>query len=117
MPNLTSYHAPAIHLNRELPKSYCDLIEHEWQYIHFLRSRLMNIESSLASTNPKPCLPRIPQDHSEGDPLAKTYQKVPADCLEKKGKNRVDISHFRLRQKRWKEKVDHENQRFIRSMM
>lgn len=111
MPNLTSYHPPAIHLNRELPKSYCDLIEHELKYVHFLRSRIENIQSSLACTNRKLC---PSQDHSGGDSGVKVDQTLSDDCLKK---NRGDISHFRLRQKRWKEKVEHENQRLIRSMM
>jgi len=51
MPNLTSYHSPVIHLNREPPKTYCDLIQYEFEYIHFLRTRIANIQSSLISTN------------------------------------------------------------------
>lgn len=98
MPNLTSYQAPAIHLNRELPKNYCVLITHEMNYSHFLRTRLANIQSSLASTKPKPCF-------------------SPVDCEKINGNKRMNISHFRLRQKRWKEKVDHENQRFIQSLL
>ena len=90
MPNLTSYQAPTLHLNRENPKNYCDLLQHEVNYSHFLRTRLANIQSAFASTNPKAC----------------SY-----------GKTRVEISHFRLRQKRWKDKIDHENQRFIQSLL
>ncbi len=54
MPNPTSYHAPVIHFNREFPKTYCHLIQHEFDYIHFLCTRIANIQSSLASTNRKP---------------------------------------------------------------
>ena len=53
MPNLTSYYAPHIHLNREFPKTFCDLIRHEIQYIHFLRTHIANIQSSLSFTKKK----------------------------------------------------------------
>lgn len=31
MSNLTSYHLLLIHLNREFPKTYCNLIQHEFE--------------------------------------------------------------------------------------
>lgn len=108
MPNLTSYHAPAIHLTRELPKTYCDLIEHEYNYMHFLRSRVANIQSSLASMNQKQCFHKISQH--------RYFEQKNADDCHNDNK-RINISHFSIRQNRWNETVENENKRFIQSLM
>jgi hypothetical protein len=138
MSNLTSYHALVIHLNREFPKTYCHLIQHEFDYIHFLRTRIANIQSSLVSTNKKhlnyrkniqqhrysddkQCLSDIFQHNLE---LCKKIlqisngeQKVGVDCHNENYKKQINISHFRLRQKRWKDKIESDNKRFINSLM
>lgn len=133
MPNLTSYHPPPIHLNRELPKTYCDLIRHETDYIHFLRTRIENIQSSLAFTNKKHT--NNPQrrryfDHNQR--LFHVYQrniqlckkllqiwtnKGGIDCHNENYKKQTNISHFRSREKQLKDKIENENKRFIHSMM
>ncbi len=117
MPNLTSYHPPALHLNRELPKTYCDLIQHEFNYIHFLRSRIANIQSSLLSTNRKHCINSIPQHPHFDHELSDIHRKHAINCYKENNEKRINISHFRLRQKRWKEKIENENKRFIQSLV
>jgi hypothetical protein len=134
MPNLTSYHAPPIHLNRELPKTYCDLIRHEIDYNHFLHTRIPNIQSPLSLTNKNHI-----QQHKYSSPnqqssdvyqhnlhLCKKILQIwtnngkqnrGVDCHNENYKKQINISHFRLRQKRWKEKVESENKRFIHSLM
>jgi len=138
MLNLISYHAPVIHLNRELPKTYCHLIQHEFDYILFLRTRIANIQSSLASTNKKhltyrkniqqhryfddkQCLSDIFQHNLE---LCKKIlqisngkRKVGVDCHDENYKKQINISHSHLRQKRWKDKIESDNKRFINSLM
>ncbi|CAF2734820.1 unnamed protein product [Rotaria sp. Silwood2] len=141
MPNLTSYHAPPIHLNRELPKTYCDLRRHEIDYKHFLRTRITNIQSSLSFTNKKH-LTRIKNiqrhrkyfDHSER--LFHVYQrnlqlcqkilqiwtnngkqKGGVDCYNENYNKQIKISHFRLRQKHWKDNIESENKRLIHSLI
>jgi len=89
MPNLTSYHAPAIHLNRELPKTLCYLLEHEQKYLDFLCKHIGNRQL-----------------------------KSNIDCHNEFYKKQYPhISHFRSRQNQWKNQVESENQRLIRSMM
>jgi hypothetical protein len=131
MPNLTSYHAPAIHLNRELPKTYCDLIQHEFDYIHFLRTRIANIQSSLSFTNKKHSIYRnnIQQHQYFNDnqcnlelckkilQIRNGERKGGVDCHNENYKKQIKISHFRLRQKRWKDKIENENKRFIHSLV
>ncbi|CAM4767846.1 unnamed protein product [Rotaria magnacalcarata] len=141
MPNLTSYSAPPIHLNRELPKTYCDLIRHEIDYNDFLRKRIANIQSSLSRTNKKPLIKtannhqrRAYFDHNQR--LFYVYkrnlqlcqkilqistkngkQQGGVDCHNENYKKRTKISHFRLRQKHWKDTVENENKQFIRSLI
>jgi hypothetical protein len=134
MPNLTSYHAPPIHLKRELPKTYCDLIRHEIDYNHFLHTRIGNIQSSVSSTNKKYIPRRRYFDHNQR--LSDVYQhnlhlckKIlqiwtnsskqngGVDCHNENYKKQINISHFRLRQNRWKDKIESENKRLIRSLM
>ena len=83
MPNLTSYRPPPTHVHRELPKRFCDLIRHELDYAAFLRTRIANV-------------------HGHDSEM----------CHNENYKQKTKISHFRLRQRRWKEKVDRENERF-----
>jgi hypothetical protein len=124
MPNLTFYHPPIIHLNRELSKSYCDLIQHEFNYIHFLRTRIANVQSSLAFRNKKKFVNNI-QQHSYFDQNNlklsrqswRDERKANIDCRNESYKKERNLSHFYLRQKRWKEKIESENQRFIHSLM
>ena len=99
MPNLTSYHPPPLHLYREHPKTYCDLIEHEFNYLQFLRSRITNKKSCINSIPPDPC-------H-----LSNVYQNNIGKCRQ------INICHFRLRQKHWKEQIENENKRFIQSLL
>ncbi|CAF0808872.1 unnamed protein product [Adineta steineri] len=140
MPNLTSYHAPSIHSNRELPKTYCDLIRHEIDYNHFLRTRIANMHSSLSFTNKKHFIPakNIPRrryyDHNQR--LFHVYQhnlqlckkileiwtnngkqQGGVDCHNENYRKQLNISHFRLRQKQCKDKIENENKRFIHSMI
>jgi len=140
MPNLTSYRASPIHLNRDFPKTSCDLIRHEIDYIHFLRTRIANIQSSLVYTNKKRLIQtnntqqRRYFDHNQR--LFHVYQrnlqlckkilhiwsnnsehKGGVDCHNEHYKTQTNISHFRLRQKQWKDKIEKENKRFIHSLM
>ncbi|UJR27474.1 hypothetical protein I4U23_008760 [Adineta vaga] len=140
MPNLTSYHASPIHLYRELPKTYCDLIRHETDYIHFLRTRIAHIHSSLSHTNRKvskqtnPISQRKHFDHNQR--LFDVYrynlklckkilqiwtndgaQKGGVDCHNENYQQKIKISHFRLRQKQCKDKIERENKRFIHSLI
>lgn len=138
MPNLTSYHAPVIYVNRELPKTYCDLIQHEFDYIHFLRTHITNIQSSLAFTNKKKIidLNTIQQkkdsynkQYLSNDIYRKNFElckrilqigngerKINIDCHNENYKKQRNISHSHLRQKRWKEKIENENKQFITSL-
>lgn len=139
MPNLTSYRPPAIHLKRELPKTYCDLMRHEVDYTRFLRTRVKSIRSTLSSTNRKyslvkpvrsqrPCF-----DHNQrlffvyqrnlqlcrkilGIWTSDGPQQGGVDCHNEDYQKRTKISHFRLRQGKWKEAVERENHRFSRSL-
>jgi hypothetical protein len=140
MPNLTSYYAPPIHLNRELPKNYCDLVRHEIDYAHFLRTRIANIQSSLSLTNKKQLIStkkserrkyvdhnqRLYHVHQRNLQLCKNIleiwknknkQKGGVDCHNENYKKHTNISHFRSRQRQWKDKIEYENKRFIRSLM
>ncbi|CAF0924448.1 unnamed protein product [Rotaria sordida] len=141
MPNLTSYHAPPIHLNRELPKTYCDLIRHEIDYNHFLRTRITNIQSSLSFTNKKHLTKTMNTqrhrkyfDHNQrlfhiyqrNLQLCKkilqiwtnnSKQKGGVDCHNENYKKQTKISHFRLQQKQWKDNIESENKRLIRSVI
>lgn len=140
MPNLTSYHAPPIHLYRELPKTYCDLIRHEKDYHSFLSKRIANIQSNLSYTNKK-SLKRIPktQQHKYFDHNQRLFhiynrnvelcqkilqiwahqgkQQGGVDCHNENYRKQTKISHFRLRQKQWKVDVENENKRFIQSLV
>ena len=87
MVNLTTYRPRTISLGREIPKTVRQLIEHERNYREFLRKRIKTIRTSKNDR-------RVPFDlHSE------------------------EISHFRLRQIRWKNQVERENHRLICSLM
>ncbi|CAF3404223.1 unnamed protein product [Rotaria sp. Silwood1] len=141
MPNLTSYRAPPIHLNRELPKTYCDLIRHEIDYNHFLRTRITNIQSSLSFTNKKHLtktknIQRHRKFFDHNQRLFHIYkrnlqlcqkilqiwsnngkQKGGIDCHNENYRKQTNISHFRLQQKHWKDNIENENQRLIHSLI
>jgi hypothetical protein len=76
MRNLTSYHAPALHLNCEFPKSYCDLIQ---------------------DINEKDCINSTPPHRYFDHQFSDIYQKHAGDCYKENDKKRINISHFRLR--------------------
>jgi hypothetical protein len=44
-------------------------------------------------------------------------EKWGVDCHNENYKKQINISHFRLRQKRWKDKIESDNKRFINSLM
>jgi hypothetical protein len=140
MPNLTSYLAPVIHLNRELPKTYCDLIKHEFDYIHFLRTRIAKIQSSLAFINKKnrSSYTNNIQRHQYFDDKQHLFddiyqrnlelckkilqiwngkRKIGVDCHNENYEKQRNITHFRLRQQQWKDKIESENKQFIHSLM
>ena len=140
MPNLSTYYAPPIHLRRELPKKPCALIQHELDYVHFLRTRVAGIQSSLSSTNrrkskdDKELVRRRYVDHNQrlyhvhrrNLQLCRKilnvwndyeHQRGGVDCHNENHKKPSDISHLRLRQTRWKDRIEKENQRFIHSLV
>lgn len=140
MPNMSTYRAPPIHLQRELPKPPCDLLRHELDYEHFLRTRAARIQSSLSSTNrtkshdDKELARRRHVDHNQrlyrvhrrNVQLCRKilniwndyeHQRGSVDCHNENYQTSPGISHFRLRQTRWKDRIEKENQRFIHSLV
>lgn len=141
MPNLTSYRPPATHLHRELPKSYCDLIRHEIDYSHFVRTRLANVQSSFSSKEFRKRMvstrqwtqrkyydhqQRLQQIYRENVKLCEKIRQIwnnypsqngAISCQNENHGKYHHISHFRLRQNRWKERVERENHRLIRALV
>jgi hypothetical protein len=63
------------------------------------------------------CINSTPPHRYFDHQFSGVYQKHAGDCYKENDKKRINISHFRLRQKRWKEKLENDNKRFIQSLV